>query len=103
MADALSLPMAEIALLLGEGKLKARALVEEAIANHERFGAKLMAYSQWAPEYARLCADAADAAFAVGSERARCKAFRHRSRISSPFGLSNLCRLAQTPAAEIRD
>jgi hypothetical protein len=40
MADALSLPMAEIAVLLGEGKLKARALAEEAIANHERFGAK---------------------------------------------------------------
>jgi aspartyl-tRNA(Asn)/glutamyl-tRNA(Gln) amidotransferase subunit A len=67
MADALSLPMAEIAGLLGDGKLKARALVEAAIANHERFGAKLMAYSQWAPEHARKCADAADAAFAVGS------------------------------------
>ena len=26
-----------------------------------------MAYSQWAPEHARNCADAADAAFAVGS------------------------------------
>ena len=26
-----------------------------------------MAYSQWAPEHARKCADAADAAFAVGS------------------------------------
>lgn len=67
MADALSLPMAEIAILLGEGKLKARALAEEAIANHERFGGKLMAYSQWAPEHARKCADAADAAFAAGS------------------------------------
>jgi aspartyl-tRNA(Asn)/glutamyl-tRNA(Gln) amidotransferase subunit A len=67
MADVLSLPMAQIAAMLGEGKLKARALVEEAIANHERFGAKLMAYSQWAPEHARQCADAADAAFAVGA------------------------------------
>jgi aspartyl-tRNA(Asn)/glutamyl-tRNA(Gln) amidotransferase subunit A len=67
MAGAFSLPMAEIAVLLGEGKLKARALAEEAIANHERFGAKLLAYSQWAPEHARKCADAADAAFAVGS------------------------------------
>ena len=67
MADAFSLPMAEIATLLGEGKLKARALAEEAIANHQRFGPKLMAYSQWAPEHARKCADAADAAFAVGS------------------------------------
>jgi aspartyl-tRNA(Asn)/glutamyl-tRNA(Gln) amidotransferase subunit A len=67
MADAFSLPMAEIAVLLGQGKLKARALADEAIANHERFGSKLMAYSQWAPEHARKCADAADAAFAVGS------------------------------------
>ena len=66
MADALSLPMAEIAALLCEGKLKARALAEEAIANHERFGARLMAYSHWAPEHARKCADAADAAFGVG-------------------------------------
>jgi hypothetical protein len=31
MGDALSLPMAEIAMRLGEGKLKARALAEEAI------------------------------------------------------------------------
>jgi aspartyl-tRNA(Asn)/glutamyl-tRNA(Gln) amidotransferase subunit A len=67
MADALSLSMAEIAVLLGEGKLTARALAEEAIANHDRFGSRLMAYSQWAPEHARKCADAADAAFAVGS------------------------------------
>src|SRR6476620_4686865 len=67
MADALSLPMAEIAGLLGDGKLKARALVEEAIAKHELVGSKLMAYSQWAPEHARKCADAADAAFAIGS------------------------------------
>jgi aspartyl-tRNA(Asn)/glutamyl-tRNA(Gln) amidotransferase subunit A len=67
MADALSLPMVEIAVLFREGKLKARALAEKAIANHERFGAKLMAYSHWAPEHARKCADAADAAFGVGS------------------------------------
>ena len=67
MADAFSLPIVEIAALLGEGKLKARALAEEAIDNHERIGAKLMAYSQWAPEHARKCADAADAALAVGS------------------------------------
>jgi len=67
MADALALPLAEIAILLDEGKLKARGLVEAAIDNHERFGGKLMAYSQWAPVHARQCADAADAAFAVGS------------------------------------
>jgi aspartyl-tRNA(Asn)/glutamyl-tRNA(Gln) amidotransferase subunit A len=66
MADTLSLPISEIAALFAEGKLKARALAEEAIANHERFGADLMAYSQWTPEHARKCADAADAAFAAG-------------------------------------
>jgi aspartyl-tRNA(Asn)/glutamyl-tRNA(Gln) amidotransferase subunit A len=67
MADALALPIAEIAARLAEGKLKARALVETAIAHHERFGSKLMAYSRWAPAHARQCADAADAAFAAGS------------------------------------
>jgi len=68
MADGLALPIAEIAVWLGEGKLKARDLVEAAIANHERLGGKLMAYSQWAPEHARQCAAAADAAFAAGSQ-----------------------------------
>ena len=67
MTDILSLPFVKIAVLLGEGKLKARDLVEAAIANHERFGGELMAYSQWAPAHARQCADAADAAFAAGS------------------------------------
>ena len=38
MADALAHPIAEIAVLLAEGKLKARELVDAAIANHERFG-----------------------------------------------------------------
>jgi aspartyl-tRNA(Asn)/glutamyl-tRNA(Gln) amidotransferase subunit A len=67
MADALSLSIAGIAIALDEGRLKARDLAEEAIANHERFGASLLAYSRWTPEVARQCADAADAAFAVGS------------------------------------
>ncbi|HKT19483.1 MAG TPA: amidase, partial [Stellaceae bacterium] len=67
MTEVLAKPMVEIATAMSEGKLKARALTEEAIANHERFGAKLMAYSQWAPAHARQCADAADAAFAAGA------------------------------------
>ena len=67
MPDALSLPIAELALRLRDGRLTARALAEEAIANHERFGKGLMAYSQWAPDHARKCAEAADAAFAAGS------------------------------------
>ncbi len=67
MSDLLSRPMVELAALMAEGEIKARKLAEEAIAHHERFGGKLMAYSQWAPDYARKCADAADAAFAVGS------------------------------------
>jgi len=67
MTDALSHSIAEIARSLAEGELSARALAEEAIANHARFGEKLMAYSQWAPDHARQCAAAADAAFAIGA------------------------------------
>lgn len=67
MSDLLSRSMVELAVLMAEGEVKARTLAEEAIVHHERFGAKLMAYSQWAPEHARRCADAADAAFAAGS------------------------------------
>jgi aspartyl-tRNA(Asn)/glutamyl-tRNA(Gln) amidotransferase subunit A len=67
MPDALSLPISELAQRLREGKLTARALAEEAIANHERHGKALMAYSQWAPDHARKCAEAADAVFAVGA------------------------------------
>src|SRR5262245_44760289 len=67
MTDALSLPIADIASRLRDGRLTARALAEEAIANHERCGKALMSYSQWAPAFARKCADAADAAFAAGS------------------------------------
>jgi aspartyl-tRNA(Asn)/glutamyl-tRNA(Gln) amidotransferase subunit A len=67
MSDLLARSMVELARLMGEGEIKARALAEEAIANHDRLGKKLMAYSQWAPDHARQCADAADAAFAIGS------------------------------------
>jgi aspartyl-tRNA(Asn)/glutamyl-tRNA(Gln) amidotransferase subunit A len=67
MSDLLSRPMAELAALMGQGEIKARALAEEAIAHHARCGEPLKAYSQWAPDHARRCADAADAAFAVGA------------------------------------
>jgi aspartyl-tRNA(Asn)/glutamyl-tRNA(Gln) amidotransferase subunit A len=67
MPDALSLTIAELAIRLRDGRLTARALAEEAIANHERHGDGLLAYSQWAPDHARKRADAADAAFAAGS------------------------------------
>src|SRR5690242_12013474 len=67
MPDDLSRPIAELVLRLRERRLTARALAEEAIANHERCGEGLMAYSQWAPDHARKCADAADAALAAGA------------------------------------
>ena len=67
MPDALSLPIAELVRRLRDGTLSARALVEEAIDNHARHGERLMAYSHWAPDHARKCADAADAAFAAGA------------------------------------
>ena len=104
MADTLSRPIAELAALMGEGKLKARMLAEEAIANHERFGAPLMAYSQWTPEHARKCADAADAAFALGMRAGPLQGIPdvhqgslRRRRFPNP------CRLAQASAAEVRD
>ena len=87
--------MAEIVVLLGEGKLKARALAEEAIANHERFGAKLMAYSQWAPEHARKCADAADAAFAVGSRAGSLQGIP--TSIKDLFGVAGFPTYAGSP------
>src|SRR5579883_2746566 len=67
MPDVLSLSIAELARRLRDGALPARALVVGAIANHERRGNGLLAYSQWAPDHARKCADAADAAFAAGA------------------------------------
>jgi aspartyl-tRNA(Asn)/glutamyl-tRNA(Gln) amidotransferase subunit A len=64
--DLLSRPLIEIAGDLREKRVTARELVEAAIARHERFGERLHAYSFWAPEQARLVAQAADAAFAAG-------------------------------------
>jgi aspartyl-tRNA(Asn)/glutamyl-tRNA(Gln) amidotransferase subunit A len=95
MIDTLSLPLAEIAVLLGEGKLKARHLVEAAIANHERFGGKLMAYSQWAPAHARQCADAADAAFAAGSRAGPLQGIP--TSIKDLFAVSGFATFAGSP------
>ncbi len=67
MPNVLSLSIAELATLLADGKVKACAVAEQAISNHERFGMRLTAYSQWSPDHARKCADTADAAFGVGS------------------------------------
>jgi aspartyl-tRNA(Asn)/glutamyl-tRNA(Gln) amidotransferase subunit A len=64
--DPLSRPLIELARDLRERRASARELVEAAIAQHERFGERLHAYSFWAPEQARTVAEAADAAFAAG-------------------------------------
>ena len=67
MPHVLSLPVAEVARLLADGEFRASAVAEQAIANHKRFGNRLGAYSQWRPEFALQCAEAADAVFALGS------------------------------------
>jgi aspartyl-tRNA(Asn)/glutamyl-tRNA(Gln) amidotransferase subunit A len=67
MADLISRPLLEIAHALREKETSAQDLVEAAIARHERFGARLHAYSLWVPERARETAKAADAAFAAGA------------------------------------
>src|SRR5690242_5184918 len=64
--DLLSRSLIEIAADLRAKRVTARELVETAIARHERFGERLHAYSLWAPEQARVVAQAADAAFAAG-------------------------------------
>src|SRR5262245_32277972 len=64
--DLLPRPLIEIAQALRDKEVTAQELVEAAIDRHKRFGEKLHAYSQWAPEQARLIAQAADAAFAAG-------------------------------------
>ncbi|MGH6968320.1 MAG: amidase [Stellaceae bacterium] len=61
-----ALALGEIGRAFDERRLSARELVEAAIANHARFGAKLRAYSIWAPEIARAMARQADEALAQG-------------------------------------
>jgi Asp-tRNA(Asn)/Glu-tRNA(Gln) amidotransferase A subunit family amidase len=65
-SDPLSRPLIEIERDLRERRASARELIEAAIARHERFGERLHAYSFWAPDQARVVAEAADAAFSAG-------------------------------------
>lgn len=68
MTDLHDLSLAEIGVRLRGGRLKAASLAEHAIARHDRFDKPLNAYKHWAPAEARRAAEAADAAFAVGSD-----------------------------------
>jgi aspartyl-tRNA(Asn)/glutamyl-tRNA(Gln) amidotransferase subunit A len=95
MDNTLSLSIMEIAAALAEGRLKARSLAEEAIANHERFGAPLMAYSQWMPEHALKCADAADAAFAAGCRTGSLQGIP--TSVKDLFGLRGFPTFAGSP------
>jgi hypothetical protein len=65
-SDPLSRPRIEIERVLRERRASARELIEAAIARHERFGERLHTYSFWAPDQARVVAEAADAAFSAG-------------------------------------
>ena len=64
-SDPLSRPLIEIERDLRERRASARELIEAAIARHERFGERLHAYSFWAPDQARVVAEAAHAAFSA--------------------------------------
>ena len=64
MASVLDLSLAEISVRLAEGRLRVRALIEEA---QSRRDPALNAYKTWAPDFALRQADAADAAFSAGS------------------------------------
>src|SRR5215510_12177584 len=64
MPSVLDLPLSEVSARLSDGRLRARALIEEAQARHDP---SLNAYKTWSPEFALRQADAADAAFAAGN------------------------------------
>lgn len=68
MARLLDRSIPELAKGLRNGSVKAAALTEEAIANHERRGEKLSAYKLWKPADARRTARAADQAFKNGHD-----------------------------------
>ena len=63
MPTLMELPLPEISSRLADGRLRVRALIEEAQAHHDP---KLNAYKTWAPDFALRQADAADGAFAAG-------------------------------------
>lgn len=65
MADMLQDSIASIGAALRDGATTSAALAEEAIANHDRRGAALMAYKVRDPDRFRAEARAADAAFAA--------------------------------------
>ena len=63
MASPLDWSLSEISARLADGRLRARALVEDAQARHDP---SLNAYKTWGSDLALRQADAADAAFAAG-------------------------------------
>jgi aspartyl-tRNA(Asn)/glutamyl-tRNA(Gln) amidotransferase subunit A len=69
MAEPLRIaPMRDLIRALRGRQTSARALAEQAIANHRRFDGALHAYKTWLPDRVLAEADAADAAFAAGFE-----------------------------------
>jgi aspartyl-tRNA(Asn)/glutamyl-tRNA(Gln) amidotransferase subunit A len=66
MSDLIDRSIPELAIGLREGRIKAEALAEEAIARHGRYGKPLNAYKLWKPEVAKRMARAADALFKAG-------------------------------------
>ena len=64
MASPLDWSLPEISARLADGRLRARALIEEAQSRHDP---ALNAYKTWASGFALRQADAADAAFAAGN------------------------------------
>lgn len=68
MDEPLDLPLQVMAARLRDGSLTSVALVEHAIALHERYGASLDAYKFWQPDRALEVARCADRALAVGAD-----------------------------------
>ena len=66
MTEHLARPIGDIARSLRAGEVKAEALAEEAIANHDRYDPPLGAYKTWDAGHLLAQARAADAAAAAG-------------------------------------
>lgn len=97
MTSWLDKPLSEIGAALRSGDVSARGLLEEAEAAHEKFGATLNAYRVWDAKGAQTQADAADAAFAAGTDNGPLQGIP--VSVKDLFGLAHLDIFAGSPKA----
>ena len=89
MDEPVGLSLQAMAARLREGSLTSVALVEDAIARHDRYGAVLDAYKLWQPERALDIARAADKALGAGADLGPLQGI--------PISIKDLFALDRTP------